>query len=292
MIENCRLQGRNFTAADLDQVRALIGAHPDWSRYRLSRELCALWDWRNAVGQWKDMAARTLLAKCAQRGWIELPALRRRSPNRHRLAAPPGRTWDTATITGDAQELAAVRLEEVSRQSEPRAEVRAALASFHYLGYRRPVGENLQYTVRNPAGRLLAVLEFSAAAWKCAPRDQWIGWSAPQREAGLASIANNSRFLILPWVEFSQLASWVLGRLARRIAADWQAKYGHSVVLLETFVESGRFRGTCYRAANWQRLGSTTGRSRQDRHGTLRVPVKDVYAYALRADFRKGLGVR
>lgn len=131
-------------------------------------------------------------------------------------------------------------------------------------------------------------MEFSAAAWKCAPRDQWIGWSALQREAGLAGIANNSRFLILPWVEFPQLASCVLGQIARRIAADWQAKYGHPVALLETFVEAGRFRGTCNRAANWQRRGSSTGRSRQDRHGTLRVPVKDVYAYPLGADPRKG----
>jgi hypothetical protein len=278
--------------ADLAQVRELISAHPDWSRYRLSRELCTLWDWRNGVGEWKDMAARTLLAKCAQRGWIELPALRRRSPNRHRLAAPPVRSWDCTAITSDGHELAALRLEEVSQHAEPRAEVRAALASFHYLGYRRPVGENLQYTVRNPAGRLLAVLEFSAAAWKCAPRDQWIGWSAPQREAGLAGVVNNSRFLILPWVQVSRLASWVLGRIARRIAADWQVKYGYSIFLLETFVEAGRFRGTCYRAANWQRLGSTTGRSRQDRHGTLRVPLKDVYTYPLRADFRTGLGVQ
>lgn len=291
MIESCRIQGRPFATADLVQVRALIGAHPDWSRYRLSRELCALWDWRNGVGEWKDMAARTLLAKCAQRGWIELPALRRRSPNRHRLAAPPPRPWDSTAISGAGLELADLRLEEVSRQAEPRAEARAALASFHYLGYRRPVGENLQYTVRHPAGRLLAVLEYSAAAWKCAARDQWIGWGAPQREAGLAGVVNNSRFLILPWVQVPNLASWVLGRIARRITADWQAKYGHPVVLLETFVEAGRFRGTCYRAANWQRLGSTTGRSRQDRHGTLRVPVKDVYTYPLRADFRKGLGL-
>ena len=275
----------------MSQVRELIGAHPDWSRYRLSRELCGLWDWRNAVGQPKDMAARTLLAKLAQRGWIELPACRGRSPNRHRLAAPPARTWERAVISGRLGELEPLGLEEISRRAEARAEVRAALAEFHYLGYRMPVGENLQYTVRDARQHLLAVLVFGAAAWKCAPRDQWIRWTPLQREAGLARIANNSRFLILPWVQVQHLASWILGRIARRIAADWQAKYGQTIGLLETFVERDRFAGTCYRAANWQPLGPTQGRSRQDRHGTLRVPVKEVYVYALRSDFRKGLGV-
>lgn len=291
MQASCRVQGRTLDATHLDQVRALLVAHPDWSRYRLSRELCVLWDWRNGVGAWKDMAARTLLTKCEQRGWIQLPARRMASPNRHRLAAPPVRAWDTEPIGGPLAGLVPIQVEEVSRCAPQRAELRAALADFHYLGYRQPVGENLRYSVRDHRGRLLAVLVFGAAAWKCGPRDRWIGWNASQREAGLTGIANNSRFLILPWIQIPQLASWVLGRIARRIAADWLAKYGHSVGLLETFVEQDRFRGTCYRAANWQALGLTTGRSRQDRHGTLRVPVKAVYAYPLRTDFRKGLGV-
>lgn len=288
-MEPCRLQGRLFEASHLAEVRALIGAHPDWSRYRLSRFLCTQWDWRNAMGQPKDMAARTLLAKLAQRGWIELPARRRVSPNRHRLAAPPMRAWDRKLIRCGLRELQPLKLEEVSRHAEHRAEVRSALASFHYLGYRMPVGENLQYAVRDVRDRLLAVAVFGAAAWKCAPRDQWIGWTPQQREVGLARIANNSRFLILPWCEIPQLGSWILGRIARRIAADWQAKYAQSIGLLESFVERDRFQGTCYRAANWQNLGPTQGRSRQDRHGTLRVPIKDLYVLPLRGDFRKTL---
>jgi hypothetical protein len=151
------------------------------------------------------------------------------------------------------------------------------------------VGENLQYVVRDGAGRLLAVLVFGAAAWKCAARDQWIGWSPRQREAGLSRIANNSRFLIVPWAQIAHLGSWILGRVARRIAGDWEAKYGHPVVLLETFVERERFAGTCYRAANWQNVGATTGRSRQDRTRTLQVPVKDVWVWPLRRDFREAL---
>jgi len=271
------------------QVRELVAGHPQWSRYRLSRELCALWDWRTRTGQWKDMAARTLLAKLAQRGWIRLPERRGPSPNRHRLVAPAQREWERTPITGSLSGLGGVELAEVSSRSSGRAEVRAALAQLHYLGWRTPVGENLQYVARSRSGRLLAVLVFGAAAWKCAARDQWIGWTPAQRETRLSWIANNHRFLILPFIQVRYLASHLLGRVARRIGEDWQVKYGHRVVLLETFVERDRFGGTCYRAANWQGLGPTRGRSRQDRTRTLQVPVKEVYACPLRPEWREAL---
>jgi hypothetical protein len=287
--ESCVLQGRRIEPAQFDQVRQLVATHPEWSRYRLSRELCALWDWRTSTGQFKDMAARTLLAKLAQRGWIRLPERRALSPNRHRLVAPPPRSWTTAPIVGSLSELGGVDLAEVSSCSTGRAEVRAVLAQFHYLGWRMPVGENLQYLARGANGRLVAVLVFGAAAWKCAARDQWIGWTVGQRETRLGWIANNQRFLIAPWVRVRYLASHLLGEVARRIAADWRQKYGHPIVMLETFVERDRFAGTCYRAANWQRLGSTRGRSRQDSDRDLRVPVKEIYAYPLRPDWRKEL---
>ncbi len=283
------MQGRRIEPFELLQVRELVASHPEWSRYRLSRELCGLWNWRTSTGQWKDMAARSLMLKMAGRGWLQLPARRGLSPNRHRLAAPPPRSWPTTPITGRLSEVGPLTVTEVSAQADGRAEVRAALAQFHYLGWRTPVGENLQYVVRDGAQRLLAVLVFGAAAWKCAARDRWIGWTPEQRQARLSWIANNHRFLILPSVDVRYLASHVLGRVARRIADDWQAKYGHPVVLLETFVERERFSGTCYRAANWQALGSTQGRSRQDRQRTLQVPVKDLYACPLQADFREAL---
>lgn len=287
--ESCVLQGRRIEPAEFLQLRELVARHPDWSRYRLSRELCVLWNWRTATGQWKDMAARTLMLKLAQRGWIELPAPRRRSPNRYRLAPPPARRWPATPIHGPLADLGPLTITEVSRQAEGRAEVRAALARFHYLGDRTPVGENLQYVVRDGTDRLLAVLVFGSTAWKCVARDRWIGWTPLQRQSRLRGIANNQRFPILPGVEVRHLASHVLGRVARRMAKDWQAKYGHRVVLLETFVERDRFSGTCYRAANWQALGSTQGQSRQDRQRTLQVPVKDLYLYPLRADARKAL---
>ncbi len=283
------MQGRRIEPAQFLQVRDLVSGHPHWSRYRLSRELCALWDWRTPTGQWKDMAARTLLLKLERRGWVRLPERRASSPNRHRLAAPSERTWPNTPVTGTLLELGGVELAEVSSAASGRTEVRALLAQFHYLGWRQPVGENLQYVARDRHGGILAVLVFGAAAWKCAVRDRWIGWSVGQREARLGTIANNQRFLIAPWVRVRHLASYLLGEVSRRITADWQRKYGHPMVLLETFVERDRFAGTCYRAANWQPLGSTRGRSRQDRTRTLQVPVKEVYAYPLRSDWRKEL---
>jgi hypothetical protein len=283
------IHGRRFQTRELHQVQDLVTTHPEWSRYRLSRELCALWDWRTAAGQWRDMAARTVLLKLEQRGWVRLPERRRVSPNRQRLAAPAPRDWDQRPIRGQLAELRPVGIQEVSKQREGREELRALLARFHYLGYRAPAGENLQYAVRDRAGRLLAGVVFAGAAWKCAARERWIGWHRCQREGNLNQIANNVRFLLAPWVQVPQLGSWILGALGRRIARDWQAKYGHPVVLLETFVERDRFAGTCYRAANWERVGETTGRSRADRHRTLQVPVKELYVRTLRADFRAAL---
>jgi hypothetical protein len=154
------------------------------------------------------------------------------------------------------------------------------LHRYHYLGL-RVVGENLGYRVADATGREVACLLFGAAAWRCAPRDQALGWSEAQRRQGLSRLANNTRFLILPWVRVPHLASAVLGAVARRIDADWQAKYGHGLDALETFVERDRFAGTCYRAANWRCVGATRGRSRQDRDHTRAVPVKDVYLYPL-----------
>jgi hypothetical protein len=171
----------------------------------------------------------------------------------------------------------------------PAARFNAYLARYHYLPYRSTVGENLGYLVEDCQGRDLACVLFGAAAWKTQPRDVFIGWTAAQRQAQLHQVANNSRFLILPWVRVPELASHILGRVARRVARDWQAYYGHRVVLLETFVERDRFRGSCYRAANWIGVGQTQGRTRQDRQHVLQAPVKDVWVYPLQANFRKEL---
>ena len=280
------VQGRRLEPQDIDRIRQLIASHAGWTRRRLSQALCERWDWRNGAGRLKDMATRSLLVKLQARGLIELPEKRQVASNRMRTRRVRLQHWDTTPLVGALAEVEPLTVREVSTEGTAREMFAAALAQFHYLGYRGSVGENLQYAVTDAAGRLVACLLFGSAAWKCRARDQFIGWSAEQRSDGLHLLTNNTRFLILPWVRVPHLASWALGRVLRRVSADWVSKYGHPIALVETFVEQQRFMGTSYRAANWVRLGPTTGRSRQDRRRTLRVAVKDVYLYPLRRDFR------
>lgn len=286
------IQGRPVAAPELERIRQWLGENPHWSRWRLSRELAQRWDWRNGAGQLKDMAARTLLGKLAQRGLIELPPRRQVPTNRMRcnLVVPESVEAPPQPMACLLEQLGELQVQEVSSPGAERRWVKAALDQFHYLGFGGTVGESLQYVVRDGQGRPLACLVFGAAAWKCQDRDQFIGWSAQQRINNLRLIANNHRFLVLPWVRVPQLGSWILSQVAGRIAHDWQNKYGHRVVLMETFVERGRFRGTVYRAANWQRVGVTKGRTRQDRHTSIQAPVKEVYLYGLERRFREALG--
>ena len=291
MNESLVVQGRVVGPPDLELLRQWLGQNPGWSRRRLSQALATHWDWRNGAGQLKDMAARTLLLKLHQRGLIVLPPRRQVPTNRMRcsFAASELVAGDQRPIECGLAQLGALTVGEVSSQTLERAWVKAALGQFHYLGFGGAVGENLQYVVRDGQGRRLACLVFGAAAWKCQDRDRFIGWSAGQRQTNLAGVANNTRFLILPWVQVPHLASWILGQISRRLARDWHAKYGHGIVLLETFVERERFRGTAYRAANWLAVGATTGRTRQDRHSCIQAPVKELYLYPLRRDFREAL---
>ena len=291
MSENLVVQGRVVGPPDLALIRHWLDQNPGWSRWRLSQVLATHWDWRNGVGQLKDMAARSLLLKLHQRGLIALPPRRQMPTNRMRCPSPPPAAAAGADRPLDCAlaQLGALTVHEVSTQAAERAWVRAALGRFHYLGFGGAVGENLQYVARDGQGQPLACLVFGAAAWKCQARDQFIGWSGEQQKRNLGLLANNTRFLILPAVRVPHLASWLLGRVSRRLSRDWQAKYGHPIAALETFVERDRFRGTAYRAANWLAVGSTTGRTRQDRHTCIQAPVKDLYLYPLRRDFREAL---
>lgn len=285
------VQGRRLDRPELENLRHWVSGHPGWSRRRLSVELASRWDWRNRAGQLKDMAARTLLLKLQQRGLLELPARRQAPTNRMRCPASELARAEAPpeAIRCALEELGPLQVREVSRDAAERACVKGMLGRYHYLGFNGAVGENLQYVISDGQGRRLACLVFGAAAWKCQDRDQFIGWSAEQRERNLPLIANNSRFLILPSVGVRRLSSWILGQINRRISQDWQAKYGHAVVLVETFVEQPRFRGTVYRAANWQWVGATTGRTRQDRHTCIEVAEKNIYVYPLCRGFREVL---
>jgi hypothetical protein len=285
------MQGRRLDEPELAHLRQWVSEHAGWSRRRLSVALASRWDWRNGAGRLKDMAARTLLLKLHQRGLVELPARRQVPTSRMHGLAPerPPAPVSLEAIGGALEELEPLQIQEVSQDALERAWVKGVLDRHHYLGFKGAVGENLQYVLSEGPGRRLACLVFGAAAWQCQDRDQFIGWSAPQRERNLGLIANNTRFLVLPPVHVPGLGSWMLSQISRRIAADWQAKYGHRVALLESFVERPRFPGTVYRAANWQRVGTTAGRTRQDRHTCIEVAVKDIYIYPLRRDFRRVL---
>lgn len=287
------IQGRQIQAQDLEQIRQLMAEHPDWSRRRLSQELAQIWDWRNGVGQLKDMAARTLLLKLQERGWITLPPRRQRPSNRMRHKRLPECPLLVSTVS-KPRSLAEVLPLVITEVSTPggllqRPLFESLLHHHHYLGHRSTVGENLQYLVCERQGGPLACLLFGAAAWHCADRDHYIGWESARRAQNLHFLANNTRFLILGQVP--QLASAVLSSICRRLSGDWLLKYGHPIYLLETFVERPRFSGACYRAANWKHVGQTKGRTRQDRpDGTWhQAPVKDVYLYALHPEFRQRL---
>ena len=283
------LQGRRLRAPELAQIQHWLAAHPAWHRTRLSRELCALWNWRNAAGRLKDMACRSLLLQLQARGLITLPPRQRASVNGQRNRRPVAGACDTTPLQAGLAALQPLEVTPLRPGSPERTLFHGLLQQHHYLGHRNGVGENLQYLVRDGQGRPLACVLFGAAAWQCQPRDAFIGWSPAQRRAGLTRLANNTRFLILPWVRVSHLASQVLGRVTRQLSRDWQEKYGHPIELVETFVERERFAGTCYRAAGWVRVGATTGRGRNGGRATPGL-VKEVYVRPLRPDFRRRLG--
>lgn len=283
------MQGRRVSDADIAWIGSLLVEQPAWGRTRLSQELCRRWDWRNAQGQPKDMAARTLLLKLERAGHIRLPPRQRPSSNAWRNRRAPGVLPAPDPISGPLRDLRPLVVSVVAAGSADLRLFNGLLAAYHYLGHRNTVGENLRYLVRDRHGRPVACALFGSAAWQCAARDAYIGWDRATRERNLPMLTNNTRLLVLPWVRVPHLASHVLGQIARRIRADWQSKYGHPVQALETFVERGRFRGSCYRAANWRCVGQTRGRTRQDRRHLLQVPVKEVLVYPLQADFRKVL---
>lgn len=286
MQEDIVVQGRVITSSDIQQISGMIGSHPEWHYSKISQELCRLWDWRNGKGILKDIACRSLLRKLEKRGYITLPPRRRKVSSRMKdqskslpLTLP---FYSQATNLSEAQPLKI----EIARPGTTSGKLfNALLAQCHYLGYRGSVGEHLSYLVWDREGEILGCILFGAAAWSVASRDKFIGWSKEQREGKLQLIANNMRFLLLKRIP--HLASHLLGKIVQLVSKDWEDKYGHRIVLLETFVEVGRFAGTCYRAANWIKAGQTQGRSRNDRYNKLIVPVKDIYLYPLVKNFRE-----
>ena len=287
--EECALSvcGRSFSGADVAAIREFIARSPSASRREIATWTCEAFRWVRPNGQLKEMSCRVALLRLEERGLIRLPPPRKRSGNRK-----PYRPTKTIVVPTTESLVPVGRLVEPTvRKVESTADSRLwneAVSRFHYLGYKRLPGAQLRYLVESADG-LLGVVGFAASAWKVAPRDDWIGWSEEQRKAGLHLVVNNARFLILPWIRSRNLASWILARCARRLPCDWEKRYGYRPVLLETFVECGRFYGTCYKAANWTCIGETQGRGKLDRDHTAWLPPKQVFVYVLERSFRRAL---
>ena len=279
---------RVITDKDLVFIRKLIADHPDSSRRNLSERLCEAWNWVQANGALRSMVCRGLMLMLHRRGLIELPPVRRviRNPFLER-SAPVAVSVDEAALNASLAELGTLEVRQV-RRTPDEAVFNALMQQHHYLGYTQPVGEHLKYMVF-AQGRPIACMAWSSAPRHLGSRDRFIGWTAQARRANIALLAYNTRFLILPWVSVPHLASHLLGRIAKRLSVDWQAMYAHPIYFLETFIDPQRFRGTCYRAANWTLLGHTTGRGKDAPTYEPNRSIKQVLGYALVKDFRQRL---
>ena len=281
-----KYRGRVITPEDISFIQQLMAAHPSASRRRLSEKLCEAWQWKQANGALRSMVCRGLLLMLHRAGAIELPPIRFKTPNPFlQRAAPAPMLIDISPITGTLRELRPIDLQQVRRTADEPL-FNSLMEHHHYLTYEQPVGEHLKYLVW-AQGRPIACAAWSSAPRHLGSRDRYIGWSAEARRRNIRFIAYNTRFLILPWVRVPHLASHILGRMAAVLSDDWQRMYSHEVYFAETFIDPGRFRGTCYRAANWQLLGLTTGRGKNDQTKKPNRPIKEVLGLALTPRFRE-----
>ena len=288
MPELLRYRGRSIDSADVESLRALVAEHSDASRRTLSVAVCRAWDWKQANGALRDGVCRSLLVALERAGHIVLPpphqVYRPRGPRRRPRPVEVG----SSPLEAPLGEIGAIELRQVRRTPEE-ALVDGLIAEYHYLGFARPVGEHLKYLV-TAGGRPIACFCWTSSARHLGPRDRHIGWSAEARRANVELLAYQSRFLILPWVRVPHLASHLLGRMSARLSVDWLRQYAHPIYFTETFVDPGRYRGTCYRAANWTELGMTAGRGINCPTKKPNRSLKQVWGYALVKDFRLRLG--
>jgi hypothetical protein len=282
-----RISGQTFGEKEIEMIKEVIQTVHPCQRAPIAREVCARLNWYDARGELKAMSCRVALLRLHREKLITLPEPRNTNGNGKPLSKQTIRVETSTAIECAVHELHHLKLIKVETKKES-ALWNGLIEEHHYLGYQRLPGAQVRYLIHSEEGWLGAV-GFGAAAWKVAARDQWIGWSETQREARLNKIINNARFLLLPWVRSKNLASKVLSLCERRVANDFEERYGVRPVLLETFVEQQRFRGTCYKAANWQLLGQTQGRGRRDRYHDIQVPIKDLYVRPLTTHFRAEL---
>jgi len=284
-----RHRGREVDADNVAFIRDLIAQHPDKSRRALSKELCEAWDWRQENGVLKDMVCRGLMLALHRAGEIELPPVRFRPRNPlEKRVRPAPIAIDRTPIDASLRDLRPLTFRLVRRTAQE-CIMDGLIEQHHYLGYTQPVGEQLKYLVLF-GERPVACFAWSSAPRHLGPRDRFIGWSKEARRKNIRFLAYNTRFLILPWVTVPHLASHLLGHMARRISRDWEALYDHPIHYLESFVDPERFKGTCYRAANWHFLGLTTGRGKDDQTNKANRSLKEVLGLPLTRKFRDVLG--
>jgi Druantia protein DruA len=289
-VTELKYRGRVVTAEDILYIRELIAAHPRASRRRLSEKLCEAWQWKQANGALRDMVCRGLLLMLDRAGQIDLPAVKFVPHNPLvRRARPEPVLIDTTPIHGPLPELLPVEIQQVRRTADEPL-FNSLVEQYHYLAYEQPVGEHLKFLVwagYPPGPRPIACLAWSSAPRHLGSRDRYIGWSAEARRRNIRFLAYNTRYLILPWVRVPHLASHILSRMTSQLSADWERMYGHPVYFAETFIDPTRFRGTCYRAANWKFLGLTTGRGKNDHTYKPNRPIKEVLGLPLTRRFRE-----
>jgi uncharacterized protein DUF4338 len=286
MAAEWKYRGRVITTEDIAFIRRLISENAGASRRALSAKLCDAWQWKQANGIPREMVCRGLMLMLHRACQIELPPVRQTSLNplvRPQRPAPV--LIDTTPVRGPLSQIQPLEFQQVRRTADEPL-FNSLIEQHHYLGYERPVGEHLKYLAWTQ-GRPLACLAWSSAPRHLGSRDRFIGWCAEARHRNIRFLAYNTRFLILPWVQVEHLASHILGRMAKRLSQDWKRLYGHPIYFLETFVDPERFRGTCYRAANWVLLGRTTGRGKDDQTNRPNRSIKEVLGYPLTRRFRQ-----
>ena len=288
MASGWRYRGRVVTADDIASIRQLIAENPGASRRRLSEKLCEVWHWKQANGALRAMVCRGLLLMLHRAGEIQLPPIRYQTLNPFVVRATPAPMLiDTTPVGGALKQLQPIELQQVRRTGDEPL-FNSLMEQHHYLKYEQPVGEHAKYLAW-AQGRPIACLAWSSAPRHLGSRDRYIGWNAETRRRNIRFIAYNTRFLILPWVTVPHLASHLLGRMAAILSDDWQRMYSHPIYFAETFIDPSRFRGTCYRAANWQSLGLTTGRGKNDQTNKPNRPIKEILGFPLTPRFREYL---
>lgn len=275
--------GRNFSTTEMHLIRQLIADHPEYHRVALSQHVCRMLQWYKPDGGLKEMSCRVAMLRMHTDGLIVLPPPRRAKFPLRRIE------FTSATDPHDPILQPVHRLGPLVLRKVDRSQSRLwneYIERYHYLGYTPLPGAQLRYFVMLDQ-QIVALLGFGAAAWQVAPRDNYIGWTDALRKCHLPLVVNNARFLILPWIKVKNLASKILSMAVKQVPKDWQEQYAIKPVLMETFVETDRFEGTCYKAANWIRVGMTKGRGKLGPSGKQSVPIKDILVYPMSIDFKK-----